>query len=101
MCYYFHISSFVGEKTFKINLKIQDQNIDSYFVFVLLKIYRLTYQKPFHFLSAQMALVNTFFGISIVLGMYNFHNRLNMNFYCALSYFDFLFVLAMKIFQKI
>ena len=29
-------------------------------------------KKPDHFLSAQMALVSTFFQIFIVLGMYNF-----------------------------
>ena len=35
-------------------------------------MYRLICQKPAHFLSAQMALVSTFFQIFIVLGMYNF-----------------------------
>ena len=31
---------------------------------------RLIFQKPAHFLSAHMALVNTFFQMFIVLGMY-------------------------------
>ena len=35
-------------------------------------MYRLIWQKPAHFLSAQMALVSTFFQMFIVLGMYNF-----------------------------
>ena len=35
-------------------------------------MYRLICQKPAHFLSAQMALVSTFFQMFIVLGMYNF-----------------------------
>jgi hypothetical protein len=35
-------------------------------------MYRLICRKPAHFLSAQMALVSTFFQIFIVLGMYNF-----------------------------
>ena len=34
-------------------------------------MYRLICQKPAHFLSAQMALVSTFFKMFIVLGMYN------------------------------
>ena len=35
-------------------------------------MYRLICQKPAHFLSAQMALMSTFFQMYIVLGMYNF-----------------------------
>ena len=35
-------------------------------------MYRLICQKPAHFLSAQIALVSTFFQMFIVLGMYNF-----------------------------
>ena len=35
-------------------------------------MYMLIWQKPAHFLSAQMALVSTFFQMIIVLGMYNF-----------------------------
>ena len=35
-------------------------------------MYRLFCQKLAHFLSAQMALVSTFFQMFIVLGMYNF-----------------------------
>ena len=35
-------------------------------------MYRLTCPKTAHYLSAQMALVSTFFQIFIVLGMYNF-----------------------------
>ena len=38
-------------------------------------MYRLICQKPAHFLSAQMALVSTFFQMFIVLGMYNFCHR--------------------------
>ena len=34
-------------------------------------MYRLICQKPAHFLSAQLALVSTFFQMFIVLGMYN------------------------------
>ena len=30
---YFLFSSFLGKKTFEINLKIQDQNLDPYFCF--------------------------------------------------------------------
>ena len=37
-------------------------------------MYRLIWQKPAHFLSAQMALVSTFFQRIIVLGMYNFED---------------------------
>ena len=33
-------------------------------------------QKPAHFLSAQMALVSTFFQMFIELGMYNFDARI-------------------------
>jgi glutathione S-transferase len=39
-------------------------------------MYRLICQKPAHFLSAQMALVSTFFQMFIVLGMYNFEKGL-------------------------
>ena len=35
-------------------------------------MYRLIFQIPAYFLSAQMALVSTFFQMFIVLGMYNF-----------------------------
>jgi hypothetical protein len=35
-------------------------------------MYRLICQKPAYFLSAQMALLSTFFQMFIVLGMYNF-----------------------------
>ena len=35
-------------------------------------MYRLVCKKPAHFLSAQMALVSTFFLMFIVLGMHNF-----------------------------
>ena len=40
-------------------------------------MYRLICQKPANFLSAQVALVSTFFQMFIVLGMYNFDNRYN------------------------
>ena len=39
-------------------------------------MYRLICQKPAHFLSAQMALVSTFFQMFIELGMYNFGRAL-------------------------
>ena len=42
-------------------------------------MYRLIYQKPAHFLSAQMALVSTFFEMFIVLGMYNFSENTNVS----------------------
>ena len=38
-------------------------------------MYRLICQKPAHFLSAQVALVSTFFQMFIVLGMYNFAQK--------------------------
>jgi hypothetical protein len=41
-------------------------------------MYRLICQKPGHLLSAQMALVSTFFQMFIVLGMYNFVTRLKL-----------------------
>ena len=41
-------------------------------------MYSLICQKPAHFLSAQMALVSTFFQIFIVLGMYNFKYLVNV-----------------------
>ena len=62
MGYYFHFPSFLGEKTFYVNLKFR---IKSIFLFCLIfqfcLMYRLICQKPAHFLSAQMALVSTFF----------------------------------------
>ena len=44
-------------------------------IFQFYLMYRLICQKPVHFLSAQMALVSTFFQIFIVLGMYNFERK--------------------------
>ena len=41
-------------------------------------MYRLICQKPAHFLSAQMALVSTFFQMFIVLGMYNFDSGIGL-----------------------
>ena len=41
-------------------------------------MYMLIWQKPAHFLSAQMALVSTFFQMIIVLGMYNFDGCANI-----------------------
>ena len=41
-------------------------------IFQFYLMYRLICQKPAHFLSAQMALVSTFFQMFIVLGIYNF-----------------------------
>ena len=40
-------------------------------------MYRLICQTPAHFLSAQMALVSTFFQMFIVLAMHNFVVNLN------------------------
>ena len=73
MGYYFHFSSFLGEKTF---YKLENSGLESRFLFCLIfqfyLMYRLICQKPPHFLSAQMALVSTFLKMFIVLGMYNF-----------------------------
>ena len=41
-------------------------------------MYRLICHKPAHFLSAQMALVSTFFQI-FILGMYNFDTSTKMS----------------------
>ena len=41
-------------------------------IFQFYLMYRLICLKPAYFLSAQMALVNTFFQMFIVLGMYNY-----------------------------
>ena len=41
-------------------------------IFQFYLMYRLICQKPAHFLSAQMALVSTFFQMFTVLGMYDF-----------------------------
>ena len=40
-------------------------------------MYSLICQKPAHFLSAQMALMSTFFQMLIELGMYNFDSTEN------------------------
>ena len=46
-------------------------------IFQFYLMYRLICQKPAHFLSAQMALVSTFFKMFIVLRMYNFDHLIN------------------------
>ena len=55
---------------------LENSGLKSRYLFCLMfqfyLMYRLICQKPAHFLSAQMALVNTFFQMFIVLGMYNF-----------------------------
>jgi len=48
-------------------------------------MYRLICQKPAHFLSAQMALVSTFFQMFIVLGMYNFGTSFAFSLFNQLS----------------
>jgi hypothetical protein len=69
MGYYFHFSIFLGEKTFEINFRIPVLfNISG-----LLDV-QANLPETSPFLSAQMALVSTFFQMFIVLGlgMYNF-----------------------------
>ena len=55
---------------------LENSGLKSRFLFCLIfqfyLMYRLICQKPAHFLSAQMALVSTFFQMFILLGMYNF-----------------------------
>ena len=74
MGYYFHVSSFLGKKT--ILNQLENSGLKSRFLFCLIfqfyLMYRVICQKPFHFLSAQMSLVSTFFQMFIVLGMYDF-----------------------------
>ena len=74
MGYYSHFSSFFGLKN--ILNWLENSGLNSRFLFCLIfqfyLMYRLICQKPANFLSAQMALVSTFFQIFIVLGMYNF-----------------------------
>ena len=50
-------------------------------------MYREICQKPAHFLSAQMALVSTFFQMFIVIGMYNFAPDLEIqNQFCQFTF---------------
>ena len=51
-------------------------------------MYRLICQKPVHFLSAQMALVSTFFQMFIVLGMYNFGQNVGIRVACLAQEID-------------
>ena len=53
-------------------------------------MYRLICPKPAHFLSAQMALVSTFFQMFIVLGMYNFEHVIKWKRRSPRPLFDFL-----------
>ena len=49
-------------------------------------MYKLICQKPAHFLLAQMTVLSSFFQVFIVLGMYNFESKFNINFaesYCS------------------
>ena len=48
-------------------------------IFQFCLMYRLICKKPAHILSAQMALVSTFFQMFIVLEMYNFDFPINFN----------------------
>ena len=48
-------------------------------IFQFYLMYMLICQKPAHFLSAQMALVSSFFQMFIVLGMYNFALPVNFS----------------------
>ena len=61
-------------------------------------MYRLICQKPAHFLSAQTALVSTFFQMLIVLGMYNFGYIANSKVACTalISWQGFLLERAVK-----
>ena len=61
-------------------------------------MYRLLCQKLAHFLSAQMALVSTFFQVFIVLGMYNFGYIANSKVACTalISWQGFLLERAVK-----
>ena len=68
MGYYFHFTSLLGEE--KNPNELENSGFCLIFQFYLM--YRLSCQKPVHFLSAQMALVSTFFQTFIVIGMYNF-----------------------------
>ena len=56
-----------------LNYVIENSRLKSRFLFCLIfkfyMMYRLICQKPAHFLSAQMALVSTFFRMFIVLGI--------------------------------
>ena len=65
---FFPLFKFFGWKNI-LNLL---ENSDSYFVSYF------SFTKPVHFLSAQMALVSTFFQMFIVLGMYNFDSSPNV-----------------------
>ena len=75
MGYYFHFSSFLGEKKQHSKL-IENSGLKSKFrfclIFQLYLMHSLICQKPAHFLSAQMALTSTFIQMFIVLGMSNF-----------------------------
>ena len=75
----FSLFKFCGWKNIWKQLK--NSGLRSRFLFCLIfqfcLMYRLICQKPTHFLSAQMALVSTFFQMFIVLGMYNFAQILN------------------------
>ena len=66
--YVFSLFKFLGEKHSKLRIK----NLDSYFVYYFSFSWCTWCQKPAHYLSAEMALVSTFFQLFIVLGMYNF-----------------------------
>ena len=74
MGYYCLFFSFLGEKNI-LNL-LENSGLKSRFLFCLIfqfyLMYRLICQKPAYILSAQMALVSSFFQMSIVLWMYNF-----------------------------
>ena len=78
MGYCYHFLSFLGKKHFEL---IENSGLKSRFLFCLIfqcyLTHRLIYQKPAHFLSAQMALVSTFFQMFIVHGMCNFGSKIS------------------------
>ena len=78
--------SFFGWKS--ILNQLENSGLKSRFLFCLIcqsyLMYRLICQKPAYSLSAQMALVSTFFQMFLVLGMYNF--GLNLTFLSAVAW---------------
>ena len=92
-----------------------DSGLKSRFLFCLIFQFYLMYllicQKPAHFLSAQIALVSTFFQIFIVIWMYNFgvktkkNKKLTLkftitdltNYYCTYGHMPRIFWTSIKI----
>ena len=74
ICFSFHFKYILNQ--------LENSGLKSRLLFCLIfqfyLMYRLICQKPAHFLSAQMALVSTFFQM-FILGMYNFDNSTKMS----------------------